>query len=263
MKSPFPGMDPYLESRWGDFHSRLAYLASTQLRPQLAGDLRARIEEDFVVETIGDSPNQRIKPDTSLAQTRAPRSGSQPVSSNSAVMEPLELRWAAGPSIQRSVRIVDVRNGDRLVTAIEFLSPTNKSTTKGRRAYRRKQKAILSAGASLVEVDLIRGGKYVLKVPSKVVPSDYQEIYRICVSRGWMEGRAQLYRIRLEESLPAIHIPLRKSEPDARLDIQQLLDEAYESGDYTDIQYSEEPDPPLKGDDATWADELLRKAGKR
>jgi hypothetical protein len=32
---------------------------------------------------------------------------------------------------------------------------------------------------------------------------------------------------------------------------------------YDDIDYRREPDPPLDPADATWADELLRKAGKR
>ena len=30
-----------------------------------------------------------------------------------------------------------------------------------------------------------------------------------------------------------------------------------------DIDYSEDPDPPLTGDDARWADALLREQGRR
>lgn len=38
MKSPFPGMDPYLETRWGDVHSRLNIYASDTLRPALSAE---------------------------------------------------------------------------------------------------------------------------------------------------------------------------------------------------------------------------------
>ena len=45
MKSPFPGMDPYLEWYWGDVHTRLTTYASNQLAAQLPSDLRVRIEK--------------------------------------------------------------------------------------------------------------------------------------------------------------------------------------------------------------------------
>lgn len=35
MKSPFPGMDPYLEAHWRDVHTRLIVYASDQLRSQM------------------------------------------------------------------------------------------------------------------------------------------------------------------------------------------------------------------------------------
>jgi Protein of unknown function (DUF4058) len=52
--------------------------------------------------------------------------------------------------------------------------------------------------------------------------------------------------------------------PDIALDLQPLLDQCYEAGRYgDDIDYREEADPPLAGEDARWADELLRAAGRR
>jgi hypothetical protein len=36
MKSPFPGMDPYLEQHWLDVHHRLATYARDQLQRKLA-----------------------------------------------------------------------------------------------------------------------------------------------------------------------------------------------------------------------------------
>ena len=37
MKSPFPGMDPYLEQFWGDVHTTMAVFMREQLRPLLRG----------------------------------------------------------------------------------------------------------------------------------------------------------------------------------------------------------------------------------
>src|SRR5438105_4713913 len=45
MKSPFPGMDPFLEQYWGDVHHSLIQYARDTMQPQLPADLRARVEE--------------------------------------------------------------------------------------------------------------------------------------------------------------------------------------------------------------------------
>lgn len=51
MKSPFPGLDPYLEARWGDVHQSLITYTRDTLQPNLPEDLRARVEERVFVET--------------------------------------------------------------------------------------------------------------------------------------------------------------------------------------------------------------------
>src|SRR5262245_2320538 len=50
MKSPFPGMDPYLEVFWGDVHTSLITYARDQLRGQLPAALRVRVEEQVTVQ---------------------------------------------------------------------------------------------------------------------------------------------------------------------------------------------------------------------
>src|SRR5947209_12316382 len=50
MKSPFPGMDPYLEQFWPDIHASLIIYSRDQLEEQLPGSLIARVEERVVVE---------------------------------------------------------------------------------------------------------------------------------------------------------------------------------------------------------------------
>jgi hypothetical protein len=60
-----------------------------------------------------------------------------------------------------------------------------------------------------------------------------------------------------------IAVPLRVGDKDVALDLQPLVEKAYVEGAYDDIDYRRECVPPLEGEDAAWADELLRAAGKR
>jgi hypothetical protein len=52
MKSPFPGMDPYLERHWRDVHHRLVTYTADCLRPLLPDRLRPRIEERVFIDNI-------------------------------------------------------------------------------------------------------------------------------------------------------------------------------------------------------------------
>ena len=54
MKSPFPGMDPYLEQFWPDVHASLIIYTRDQLEEQLPANLIARVEERVVFETETD-----------------------------------------------------------------------------------------------------------------------------------------------------------------------------------------------------------------
>src|SRR5437870_2637291 len=62
MKSPFPGMDPYLEAHWSDVHQRLIHNACNALNRQARTGLRARMGERVVVEEDND-PVRSIYPD--------------------------------------------------------------------------------------------------------------------------------------------------------------------------------------------------------
>jgi len=75
----------------------------------------------------------------------------------------------------------------------------------------------------------------------------------------WIE----VYKVPLRERLPVISIALRPGDADVRLDLQAILEQCYRNGGYDDIDYTRDPAPPLRGDDAVWADTLLRKHGRR
>ncbi len=116
----------------------------------------------------------------------------------------------------------------------------------------------------MVEIDLNRTGTRVLSAPFELIPDGHRTPYAACVQRGWNPSEFEYYRLPLRERLPAIAIPLRQTDPDLPLDLQSALDECCEEGRYVDdIDYHEEPDPPLNSEDAKWADTLLRDQGLR
>ena len=71
----------------------------------------------------------------------------------------------------------------------------------------------------------------------------------------------EAYRVPLREPLPTINIPLRENDADVRLNLQALIELTYENAGYDDINYARPPLPRLEGDDARWAEELLRERG--
>ncbi len=166
------------------------------------------------------------------------------------------------PETQGFIEIVQTRPERRVVTVIEVLSPSNKYAGKGRKLYEEKQRDLDAAEINMVEIDLLRAGPHVLLLPLAQYPPDYRTPYKVCVHRAG-SAKVGIYRVPLREPLPAIRIPLRKTDPDVRLDLQALIAQAYRNGRYDDSDYTVPPVPPLDGDDAKWADALLRAAGKR
>ncbi len=264
MTSPFPGMDPYLEQSWGDIHARMIILASIALQKELPRNLVARVEERVYVEpTEGEGRN--IAPDVRVVERPGPQRSEHRTGNGIAVAEPLVIRLdQSEPVRQGFVEIIDIKSGRKVVTVIEVLSPSNKKAGQGRELYLRKQEELREGGVSLVEIDLLRGGTRVLAVPLDRIPEGKRTPYAVCSRRGWKAFEIAFFPIPLRERLPVIPIPLRQQDSDVVLDLQGLIDECYESGRYDDdIDYREEPEPPLAAEDAAWADRLLREAGRR
>ena len=262
MKSPFPGMDPYLEQHWLDIHSRLVVYASDQLQESLPTDLVARVEERVYLEREGE-PDRSIFPDVRVIERVRSETTAVAVQDDIELATPVIVQFRDEPITERFIEIRDARSGNRVVTVIEFISPTNKMPGEGFDLYRKKQKELEAAQVSLVEIDLLLAGKRVLSVPLNRIKFRDRTRYQAIVRRGWEWHKAEVYPLPLHKRLPAIPIPLRKTDQDARLNLQALLDLCYQKGRYDSIDYQEDPDPPLEGSDAEWADALLREAGKR
>jgi hypothetical protein len=261
MKSPFPGMDPYLEQHWRDIHARLVVYSCGALQRQLGGSLRARIEERLIVESAAEE-SREIYPDVRVFE-RGVNGPAVAPDGGVAMAEPLVVSRKT-PVPQRYIEIIDVGMGGKLVTMIEFMSPSNKLSGDARDKYLQKQQEILDAKVNLVEIDLTRTGRREMGYPVSNLPEAYQASpYLACVFRGFAYDRFEFYRLPLRERLKAIKIPLRETDKDVLLDLQPLIEQAYVEGAYDDIDYRRECVPPLEREDAAWADELLRSAGKR
>src|SRR5713101_4875550 len=154
MKSPFPGMDPYLERHWRDVHARLILYACDQLEDQLPGNLIARVEERVVFETE-EAAERWVYPDVRIIERPARGTPHASELSGLAVAEPIIVQCLAEPATETFINILDPAVGYRLVTVIEILSLTNKLPGKGQREYRQKQKELQAAQVSLVEIDLL------------------------------------------------------------------------------------------------------------
>ena len=67
MPSPFPGMDPFLESQESeDFHTRLITVFSDRLSPKIEPDYLVRVERRVYVESVGGEPETMRRADIAL-----------------------------------------------------------------------------------------------------------------------------------------------------------------------------------------------------
>lgn len=173
------------------------------------------------------------------------------------------IQAAAEPLREAYLEIVDTASGNRVITAVEFLSPTNKTACDGYELYAKKQREYLAGDVSVVEIDLTRGGDRDLVLLLSLIPRQHRATYLACVRRSWQPLSIEAYPLALDKQLPVIGIPLRQEESDAPLDLQWLVNECYEKGRYDDIDYTCDPDPPLANADAAWASEILRAKGLR
>jgi hypothetical protein len=254
-------MDPYLDRFWLSVHNKLVTYLSDELNGLLPADLRAEMTERVLISSGEDAYRRRILPDVYVVE-RAPGLGAAPAEAGGvAVAEPLLITFPDDPIIETAIRITDL-SGERLITAIEVLSASNKRAGGDRDQYLRKRDEYFAGGVNLVEIDLYRGGERTVSGVDDVVPPARRTPYLVLVRRATRFVPLEVYPLPLRQRLPALPVPLRPGEADVIVDIQPLIDRVYANGRYP-IDYGKAPEPPLHPDDEAWADELLRTAGRR
>jgi hypothetical protein len=185
MKTPFPGMDTYLERHWADMHARLIGYAADALQPQLAEDLIARMEESVYVED--DTETKIRRPDVRIVESPEPWQPEAVAVSTAVRDDVVELELLGDPIRQRSVLIYDAA-GKRIVTAIEVLSPWNKTPGRPLEEYLRKREKYVNSETNLVEIDLVRTGDWTRMIGSYSLPAKYRTTYRVTVARPERSG---------------------------------------------------------------------------
>lgn len=268
MPSPFPGMDPYLENPglWPDVHHNLISEIQAQLAAQLRPKYLVGIEErTYILEESDVMAMLDIRiPDVEVSARHgwesAPFSagdeGAEPV-----IPEPVVATTWLEEEVHEAYLTIQDRESHRVITVIGLLSPANKPpNSSGRKSYEKKRREIYYSPTHLVEIDLLRGTRMVPLIPRKVRPHEYL----VHVSRERMRPRGELWGIRLPQRLLVIPIPLKKDDPDGRLDLQAALDSAYDRAQYDlRIDYRKPPRPPLDEKLDAWSDQLLRSKGLR
>lgn len=264
MPSPFPGMDPWLESPalFPDLHDSLIFLLREAVNAALPRPYYARTRTRVWIED-----HQRREPDVSVASppSFAPSRGDASARRLFAEvgMLTVEMDSQDDPMEETYLEIYSA-DGERLVTAVEVLSLSNKSSgDKGREAYCEKQAEYLNAGTGLVEIDLLRDGRHTTAVPlSGLRRSSRDHAYHVCVTGAAVGRQYSIAPIRLADSLPRIPIPLDLGVTPVLVELQPLLDRSYDSGNYDrSLQYARPPIPALSAPQQAWADAILREKG--
>ena len=262
-ENPFPGMNPYLErpDLWHGIHqwaiSELARTLGLQLRP----DYLVRIEQRVYVSEEPDPGGRRPSriPDITVldpgwAAERAIALETEPCQSEDAITVELPVL-----ELERDNYLEIIRGSNREVVAvIELLSPANKSN-KGLREYLSKRAEVQYSPAHLVEIDLLRS-----EPPIPVVGDVPGGDYRILISNARLAPDASLYVFSMRQPIPVFVMPLAEGSKGIAIDLKPIIDEVYILGSYDrDIDYRQDPDPPLSDADRAWLDQLLRSQGLR
>ncbi len=256
MPSPFPGMDPYLEEPglWPDVHHELMSVMRELMMRRLRPKYHVRIEERVYISDENDPGREVIIPDLRIADAGRdePRgwTAEEMAAGYVAVAEPVVLTTLIDDEIHEPFLEVIDRQERLVVTVIEILSPTNKVPgSRGRASYLEKRHEVMASPSHLVEIDLLRAG-VAIHTRELLPPADYY----VHVSRKAKRPKGIVWPILLMQRLPVISIPLRSEDPDVPLDLQEVLNAAYDRAAYDmAIDYRREPVPPLDDAQQRWA----------
>jgi hypothetical protein len=259
-------MDPYLEDPvyWRGAHNGFIAFMMEVLNATLPPAFAANIEERLYVV-----PSDRsIYADLTVRKRRAEIPdragvGTAPVADFAdppgvLSLDPVEMHeWF--------VEIQTVSDENRVVTIIEVLSHANKAAgSEGREIYLKKQREVLHSAVHLIEIDLLRSGVHTVAAPRDRLLEFGTWDYLVCLHRSTRRWDYEFWMNTIRQRLPRIRVPLTEGVPDVVLDLQAAFDRCYDAGPYRrSVDYRREPSPPLTGDDAAWADALLREKGLR
>lgn len=256
MPSPFPGMDPYLESSgfWEDFHDTFLVTAREAILDRLPPHYDARIESRLRVVELSAEQVRLLVADVGVTRQPAPAPSAASRPGGVLTLEPAIVSLPVQMEVRES-RIQVLRLPEHsLVAVVEMLSPTNKHES-GYSDYLDKRSTLLAQPVHLVEIDLLLGG-YRLPMGEPLPPGDYHVI----VSRCERRPKSEVYSWSVRQPLPPIPIPLRAPDTDIVLDLGDLFRTVFERGRYSRVLRYDAPLTDLGAADEKWAAGIARGA---
>lgn len=255
MASPFPGMDPFIESggEWEDFHfgflNELANCLVSELRPRYIVRRQKRVYVEHDVD-----PGRSIYPDDSVVAVQPALVPDRRSPAGTSVLEPVTLTLPM-PEPREEIYLTLVDREDlEVVTIIEMLSPSNKRDGgDGRLEYLKKRDEVLASDVHLVELDLLRGGQ---RPPTREpLP---QGDYFAFISRSHRRPRVDVFHWSLRDALPPIPIPLRGYAEETRVSLQEVFQQTYfHSGYDYSLDYQRELSPPVSAAELRWIESIV------
>jgi hypothetical protein len=222
MPSPFPGMDPYLEDAklWPAFHHQLITCLYQALLPGLVDRYRAHV-------------------------------GQRHYSTEQPLFTSIIQEWHH----EEYIEILQRKDGGRLVTLVDVVSPTNRATETGRQHYLNKRREAQGLGANLVELDLVLQGRPMLDYSRENLPDCD---YAVMVTRGTRPDRHKIWPTTLQKGLSAFELPLA-ADDHLKVDLRSLFARSYDLGGFaSSIDYTRDPPTAMSEDDRRWLDDLLK-----
>jgi hypothetical protein len=153
------------------------------------------------------------------------------------------------------------RGDSKLVTLVDIVSPTNRTSAAGRQAYLDTRKDARSAGANLVEIDLVLQGTPMLDYSRENLP---EWDYAVTVTRSPQPERHEIYTATLAKRLPRFRLPLAADDRDTVLDLHTAFSRCYDQAGFAPrIDYKRDPATKLTDAHRAYLGQLLREAKHR
>ena len=248
MPSPFPGIDPYLESQgfWQDFHPRFTLGLCDAISDLLPEPYVARIDERMRVVEIPLREVRQFRPDVAVVRRTG---GSEPdtpaVATLSLEPEVIPLHYL-DEFREAFIEVVHLPER-RLVTVIELLSPSNK-TGAGRADYLAKRNALILQDVHIIELDFLLTGQ---RLPMKrALPAGD---YFAFVARAGRRPDCEVFAWSIRRALPTIPVPLLAPDLDILIDPGPIYASVYQRARYgRSLDYKAPLTLPLAPEDLGW-----------
>jgi hypothetical protein len=257
MPSPFPGMDPFIESQcWRDFHTAFITVVRDALIEQLRPRYVVHVEEYVYFTDDSDQSLGLAAPDVRVAETEESWRSSEGSTATAVTARPAVHELPLPERIEQTYLEIRSDRPRKLVTVLEILSPTNKRPGPGQQQYLQKRANVLHSMVNLVELDLLRCGARLPTVPPLQADGHYA-----LVTRHAEPTLVDVYGWTLRDTLPTIPVPLAAGDDDATLPLQELFTSMYDRAGYDySLDYDAPLDPALNQADQRWVRQMLNAA---